>query len=268
MIPSPPDDKHYNESMFGQNITETMNETLACFDDKGKRLYVNNTLDCPVVPFNTTISYMCQPDTRIQNETATKEEADDGTTITCSANGTFLVAADWPPVCVNHTVCEAPPERDDMLVVNTTMFEESWGENSYNSSVTYTCINGSLFDVDGDEVGETQFITLECLWSKTWSPWADNDTMPACVVTHCIFDQQPNMTIPEESHLQEVNSSWTPIRELKIFECKDKRSDNETHTRFLEEDRNLSNFSLYCLENGTFAFLNGTDSWPKCLEGI
>ena len=39
------------------------------------------------------------------------------------------------------------------------------------------------------------------------------------------------------------------------------------HTRFLETDRSLSTFSLRCREDGTFAFNETTDQWPRCLQG-
>ena len=39
------------------------------------------------------------------------------------------------------------------------------------------------------------------------------------------------------------------------------------HTRFLETDRSVSTFSLRCREDGTFAFNQTTDQWPRCLQG-
>ena len=39
------------------------------------------------------------------------------------------------------------------------------------------------------------------------------------------------------------------------------------HTRFFEEDRDASNFWMYCQDDGQFAFINEPRNWPKCLEG-
>ena len=85
------------------------------------------------------------------------------------------------------------------------------------------------------------------------------------------------MDIPNNTFLEENTTEWTPIRflspklnylsilifrENKLFECKDKQED-ESHTRFLEENRLISNFSLYCLEDGSFE----SKDWPLCYEG-
>ena len=42
---------------------------------------------------------------------------------------------------------------------------------------------------------------------------------------------------------------------------------NGKQTQYFQYDRSISIFSMQCLENGTFDFVNDTDHWPICLEG-
>ncbi len=58
------------------------------------------------------------------------------------------------------------------------MFQET-----YNTYVEYTCVNGSQFDTNKDGKGDTIAVQIRCLWNKTWSPWP---VLPPCVITHCV----------------------------------------------------------------------------------
>ena len=52
----------------------------------------------------------------------------------------------------------------------------------------------------------------------------------------------------------------------KQYQCSDSLEDG-THTRFWETDRTKSTFSILCLPNGLYDFVDAPESWPNCIEG-
>jgi hypothetical protein len=77
------------------------------------------------------------------------------------------------------------------IVNNNTLARLSWNlynffqmfQETYNTYVEYTCVNGSQFDTNKDGKGDTIAVQIRCLWNKTWSPWP---VLPPCVITHCV----------------------------------------------------------------------------------
>ena len=96
------------------------------------------------------------------------------------------------------------------------------------------------------------------MWNKTWTPWS---ALPKCVKPHCV---DPFQT-PSNTSLDELSAPWTEINRNKEYRCS--RVQNGKQTQYFQYDRSISIFSMQCLENGTFDFVNDTDHWPICLEG-
>ena len=64
---------------------------------------------------------------------------------------------------------------------------------------------------------------------------------------------------------QEVTTDWTPVSSWKIYECQGKL--NGVPRMFFESNRSLSSFSMLCLPNGSYQFINIRSNWPTCLTG-
>jgi hypothetical protein len=68
-------------------------------------------------------------------------------------------------------------------------------KDTYNTFVSYKCVNGSQFDTNNDKKGDAVSISSRCLWNKTWSPYP---VLPPCYITHCVNP----FPIPNDTFLQ------------------------------------------------------------------
>ena len=190
--------------------------------------------------------------------------------ISCTDNtGVYDIPPTWPN-CTETVNCGPPPSKQTNGIINGTTGHDgsiTWlndappGRDTYNTHVTYKCVEGSQFDKTGpsgspDDVGDTLSITQRCQWNKSWSPYPS--TMPQCKVTHCTKPFDP----PYPAFLEEITANWTAVGDSKEYQCKDKQG--TAHTRFFESDRALSTFYIKCNVDGSFE----VPSWPTCIKDI
>ena len=213
--------------------------------------------DKNVIELDDSYVYPCQEDMKIENNTDTKDQASDHSIVKCGSEGLLLYPDPWPQ-CSSTVYCGDPPQPSE----NGTRvwLTGADGDDSYATNIEYGCVDGSQFDTTDDSVGDSLTVEITCEWRKKWSPWP---SLPPCIITHCV---QP-FPIPDITMLEEVTSEWTPINTEKVYRCKGMDKANNVHTRFFEKDRSLSSFSMTCLPNGHYQFVNDLDNWPVCLEG-
>ena len=223
------------------------------------------TVDSWHVAFKDHIVYRCSGTRHIENTevdpTQTEIEVECLETL-----GVYNTPENWPN-CTDTVLCGQPPAKPTNGRVNGLPgFEGAirWLggapdlQDTYNTWVEYTCADGSQFDTaSGLEVS----LRTRCQWDKQWAPY--HTSLPRCKITHCV---QPFL-IPEDSFLEEVTSSWTPVGKDKDYRCQGTKADG-THTMFWETDRSKSTFKIRCLEDGTFNFKDLRTNWPTCLEGV
>ena len=182
-------------------------------------------------------------------------------------NTPILESKVWPN-CTETVACGQPlPHPVDGRVNGTNGHDGSiaWlhgvsmNTETYNTTVQFSCAEGSKFDTNNDGSGDTLTIETRCLWNKTWS-WPSS--LPACHVTHCIAPY----SIPSDTNLVEVTSAWTQVNQPKQYKCKG--AVGNTHTRFWESDRSKSTFEIQCRADGSYNFDNLRGSWPTCLEDV
>ena len=70
-------------------------------------------------------------------------------------------------------------------------------QDTYNTRLEYHCKDGSQFDTDSIEGGDSITVNIRCQWNKVWFPYT---TLPPCKITHCV-DPFP---IPPDSNLQVI----------------------------------------------------------------
>ena len=226
------------------------------------------------INFGRKIRYKCSGSKHFElPHPSERDPTQDTLDVECLTNGTYntpLVQGktSWPN-CTQTVRCGPPPLHPTNGMVNgregydgsiTWMYGAAKDSDTYNTTVEYTCANGSQFDTDGDGQGNSGAIQSRCQWDKTWS---QQNPLPPCFVTHCIVP----FSIPNDTFLMEITSTPTRVNQRKQYECIGKL--NETHhTRFLESDRTRSTFDMLCLPNGAFAFDNLRSSWPTCLEDV
>ena len=218
----------------------------------------NFTWDGNVIPLNTDIIYPCMDGMHVENDTYHKEEASNVSVVHCASDGHLKYPDPWPQ-CSEDIFCGEPP------LPPTQGGSRFWvvgdeGDDSYNSYVSYRCLNGSEFDTDGDGAGDTIEISISCRWNKTWDPWP---ILPPCYITDCI-DPFP---IPADTFLEEVSATWTRVNSSKEYRCQG-MGDDGVHTRFFESDRTVSEFSQFCKPDGQLDFIDVRVNWPTCLEGL
>ena len=220
-------------------------------------LNFNFTWGKDMVAVGYNVTYSCQTDMVFEANTTLKSESISIINATCNPDGTYSYPTIWPQ-CSATISCGIPP----LAPVNGSKIWINGTEPNdiYDTGILYKCVNGSKFDTNGDGIGDSDNVTVDCQWRKAWSPWP---ILPKCIVTHCV-DPFP---IPGDSDLEEVNTGWVPIKTLKWYQCKGKLQ-NGTNTKFFESDRSLTSFSMLCLSNGSFKFDNLRQNWPTCLSTV
>ena len=209
------------------------------------------------IPFGVSIVYECAPNTHIENNEISPSQT--SLSVECLANlGVYDTpvrqGGNWPN-CTETVVCGQPPE----LPVNVTRVWLSPAldlQETYDTYVTYSCPDGSQFDINDDGVGDNVTVTLRCQWNKQWAPY--HSSLPPCVVTHCV----ETFKIPPETSLDRITDDWTPINTYKEYRCLNQ--DGDTPTMFWESDRTRSTFQLMCKDDGYFTW----EEWPICLTDI
>ena len=191
--------------------------------------------------------------------------------IECLTNGTYAIPPNsqypkWPN-CTATVRCGQPPPKPANGAINGTFgfdgsIEWLYGapdlQETYNTWVEYRCADGSQFDTDNDNVGDTVSLRSRCQWDKTWSL----PSLPPCYVTQCVLP----FPLPADTHLEELTDAWTNVNSNKEYRCQ-----NETGgvaTMFWESDRTKSTFSMSCKPDGTYDFNGARENWPTCLTGI
>ena len=214
------------------------------------------------ISFGNSIRYECEPGTHIENsEIDPTETYIDVPCITDVGEYNTPVRQNntWPN-CTQTVVCGLPPEPP---VNGSRIWISPAVENqeTYNTSVFYSCENGSQFDINNDGIGDEVTVTIRCHWNKEWYPY--HLELPPCIVTHCV---EP-FKIPEETNLEEITSEWTPINTKKQYQCKNtyiSSTNTKVYTMFWEKDRSRSTFELDCMEDGYFVW----EEWPICLTDV
>ena len=215
------------------------------------------------VPFDDNIAYECIGNRYFESD----EEHPSKTSIQVQCirdQGVYNIPQKWPN-CTHTVLCGQPPSIPPAAPPWYENGSIKWlhgavqKQETYNTTVEYSCADGSMFDLDNDGKGDVTKIRTTCLWNKNWSPYSE---LPPCVVTHCVrpFD------IPSDSYLEELTSQWTPIREFKEYQCQGVI--NGKPTRYWESNRQNSGFKIYCSSEGIYDFVNTRANWPTCLEDI
>lgn len=215
-------------------------------------LNYNFIWDQQLVPINSKLVYPCKDQYRHEGDVAMKNDATNEMEVVCGVDGEFIYPT-WLP-CYDMLSCDKPPDPPSngsrSWIYPALIFQEF-----YDTNIRYFCEDGSQFDVNGDQIGDSIFIEIRCQWNKQWLPYP---TLPSCIITHCV---KP-FPIPPKTNLIELTSDWTPINDYKHYECKNRI--NSVHTMFWETDRSKSTFKLFCKPDGMFIWEN----WPTCLEDI
>ena len=213
------------------------------------------------VPINGEKWYQCKGKKPDGNHTKFFESDRNKTSFSmlCKPDGTynFINKRENWPTCLSNVNCGQPPNV-------TKGGTRTWLngielKDTYATEVKYQCAKGSQFDTNGDLEGDSESITTVCRWNKNWSPWS---TLPQCYITHCVDP----FYIPLNTSLEESTSEFPRINSNKEYRCSNRKS-NGVHTKFFLHDHSKSSFSMLCLPNGTFNFLNKTENWPVCVEG-
>ena len=210
-----------------------------------------------MVAVGDNVTYNCQIDMALEANTTLKSESVTMINASCNSDGTYSYPLTWPQ-CSETISCGTPPSvpvNGSQIWINGTE-----PNDTYDTGILYKCVKGSKFDTDGDGIGDSDNVTINCQWRKTWSPWP---VLPKCIITHCV-DSFP---IPEDSNLEEAKTGWVPINTLKWYQCSGKLL-NGSHTKFFESDRSKTSFSMLCLSNGSFQFVNSRQNWPTCLSTV
>lgn len=215
--------------------------------DPNKEKNFNLTWDNNLIPLKKILKYECQTGMVFEANTTWKNLSTNSIDVLCGDDGEFLYPDKWPQ-CSADISCGTPPQVPSNGSI--TWLQGENGADNYSTVIQYKCVKGSQFDTDNDTVGDSVSIITQCLWSKDWSPWAK---LPACIFTHCP-DPFP---IPTDSNLFALTTNWTEIKKNKWYKCGD--------GRYFETDRSLTQFSMTCLEDGTFNFTNKRENWPTCL---
>ena len=215
----------------------------------------NFTWDGNLVPVGDTLRYDCKTDMNLERLSEMKEDTPSFIDVTCSNTGEF----DYPnwEQCSEITYCGEPLAASSNGTRQWMIGEEP--DDVYGTTILYGCVNGSKFDIDDDAIGDYAHLNVYCRWNKQWLPWSP---LPPCIITHCVDP----FSIPNDTYIIEVDSAWTPINSSKWYECADKF--NETHTRYFETNRSITSFSMMCMEDGSFNFVNERENWPTCLDTV
>lgn len=207
------------------------------------------------VPFGNNIVYQCESGMFFENNEV--DPTQNELKVQCindvgEYNTPIRQGGQWPN-CTQTVVCGQPPEPP-VNGSRTWLQPAADLQETYDTTVRYYCQNGSQFDTNNDQIGDSIFIDIRCQWNKQWAPFS---SLPPCLITHCV---EP-FPIPEESNLIEVTQEWTPINTYKNYDCKNKI--DSVHTMFWETDRSKSTFELFCNPDGYFTWKD----WPTCLTG-
>lgn len=148
-----------------------------------------------------------------------------------------------------------------------------------------------LIQKKGDPESRSETIESECLWTRSYTV-SPSDL--ECIISFCV--DAP--VIPDSASMEELTDIKTRVNTSKLYQCQvsfgltlfsrerwsqyvtqskfegifnsHRNSDQSNqgvkgdgnHTRYWESDRSRSTFSIPCLPDGTFDFVNSTESWP------
>ena len=226
----------------------------------------NFTWDENIILIGDIVEYKCKGRMALENNTAYKHNASTSLYIHCLEDGLLHYPDKWT-MCSEAVNCPLQlPAKPANNIVNGESGHDGFItyldgavelEDTYDTKVEYRCANGSQFVLD---TGTNISIRSRCQWNKQWSPF--NTSLPPCVVTHCV----QTLPIPQDTFLEELENEWVLVGQDKQYQCRGRRQDG-THSRFWENNRSKSTFSMTCLEDGTFDFVNLRINWPTCLEG-
>ena len=214
------------------------------------------------VPFNSYITYDCEPGTHI--ERAEPSPTLNTFDVLCKADlGVYEVPSQWPN-CTATVLCGQPPDHP-VNGSRTWLYGVAEGQETYGTLVRYQCQHGSQFDTNDDGVGDSVFIDIRCQWDKLWAPqpltnsWSPRPSLPPCIVTHCV---EP-FNIPAETSLEEVTAADTPINTAKQYRCQNSWGAGHAPTMFWQSDRSQYTHQIDCQDTGYFTWVE----WPICLTG-
>ncbi|XP_059082778.1 uncharacterized protein LOC131880226 [Tigriopus californicus] len=155
---------------------------------------------------------------------------------------TFTLGLRDPVPCLLESYCTSCLNQDcpsTADLIKTEMYQHQ-NLTMYGTKLEYTCALGQEF-----ESSPTKF--RECLWNKTWS--GDDDLN--CIRLGCV--DPPHA--PEGHHVISLHQNGTsvPFGESTYYVCEP--------GYFFEEDKSLRNFSLICLQDGTWTV---PTTWKRC----
>lgn len=124
-------------------------------------LLLSNRTDWDV-PFHSSISYHCAPGQFFEDDSQV-EPAAWSLAVVCREEGQYdtpvRLGKLWPN-CTRTVLCPRPPEPP----LNGST---SWtGELGFNTSVTFTCEDGSQFDTDNDGEGDQISVRSVMIWAR------------------------------------------------------------------------------------------------------
>ena len=98
-----------------------------------------------------------------------REDAPSFVDVLCNVTGEFAYP-NWKQ-CSENVYCGDPPSIDHVNGTRKWIDGSSEGEDVYDTSIQYICVNGSQFDLGGADVGEKPKRTLRCRWKQKWHPF-------------------------------------------------------------------------------------------------
>ena len=228
------------------------------------------TWHSPYVTFGSTITYTCPLNQYFElPEPSVVTPVRRTLAVECLDNGTYAIPplqGNLWPNCTATVKCGQPPAKPSNGFINGQSGYDgtiTWLNNAedlqdtYDTWVEYRCVNGSMFDVNGDGDGDEETQRSRCQWDKTWSL----PSLPACIITHCILP----FPLPPDTALEVVTNAWTEVGQEKEYLCQNMT--DGVHTMFWESDRTKSEFSMTCQADGTYKFTDSRANWPTCLTG-
>ena len=231
--------------------------------------------------FKNTITYKCDANTHIENTEADPTVTE--YTVECDPSGVYNTPARadqvWPN-CTETVRCGQPPGKPTNGSINGVFGMDgtiAWKspatdlQDTYNTSVKYTCAKGSQFEKAGTF---HRNITNRCLWNKTWWP---HPSLPPCVVTHCTHPAEHNPP-PTLNNIALTNpNNWTEdswevdIGGNIVYRCTGIRyfENRDLDREEFELEPTLKELPVTCLSTGEYdSPVLHSKLWPNCTETV